>query len=545
MSNCFTTGGWYGAAGGVLNSNGTKEITNVSYINEEIDDLLFYLNYATSCIDSASGTIIFPGGDQVYTDTSVAYGLVTSALDGSITFSSTNPTATFYLFIGSPTDTSPIDLTQLTIKAGGNVQPYNIYLISNFSVTLGGDYEGNFIVSSITGAATITGSANCILGSISTVPLTVYWGVPRYVSTYAAIGYTLLDMQITGGVFGVTAVSPTNVYGNSTEITNQSNNLDELQNVVNFRTEFNTFITFHTQVYNNDYVLQVDTVNTTSKTVFPVEDGFYYQINKNNDVITVTFAKTGPEYHYYFYNDSSDIDLNRITFSNMENMITSNIYFITSSNNNYSIYLSSNKTYYGTFISGYGLETNPSPSGSAYATVYGSVYGTYTNNSNGYPAFLNVNFATVCFMEGSKILTDQWYVPVEELKEGDTVMTFGELVDNQCVSDNVPMKILRMQKHVRKASLKTSPIVFTKNVFGVNCPFENLYVSPNHGMIDRKGRRFPAKKFVNHVSIFQDPTVDTITYYHIELAKHCTVMANGVLTETYNDPRSEQLAKTG
>jgi hypothetical protein len=148
-------------------------------------------------------------------------------------------------------------------------------------------------------------------------------------------------------------------------------------------------------------------------------------------------------------------------------------------------------------------------------------------------------------MEGSKILTDQWYVPVEELKEGDTVMTFGELVDNQCVSDNVPMKILRMQKHVRKASLKTSPIVFTKNVFGVNCPFENLYVSPNHGMIDRKGRRFPAKKFVNHVSIFQDPTVDTITYYHIELAKHCTVMANGVLTETYNDPRSEQLAKTG
>ena len=99
------------------------------------------------------------------------------------------------------------------------------------------------------------------------------------------------------------------------------------------------------------------------------------------------------------------------------------------------------------------------------------------------------------------------------------------------------MPILKIKKYVRKASLATCPVVFTKNAFGVNAPYEDLYVSPNHGMVDRKGRLVPAKKFVNNSSIFQDPTFDSVTYYHIELATHCTVRANGILTETYNYPK--------
>jgi hypothetical protein len=358
--------------------------------------------------------------------------------------------------------------------------------------------------------------------------LNIHIGVPRYVSTYAAIGFGLSDMVINGGSYGTLGGNFVDVTGNSTFVSDENTNETELNNVQFFFNQYTSFLTS-----TGRYSLSKVTIGSSSMQLDPIEYGSYYEISLgSNTPISLTFSVTDPNYTYCFYNTSSisRLELSRITFSNMNDINPLNIYFVSTTDINLGY-----ATYAGTFIStAVILSDNTTNKG----TVYGSVYG-LTKNNTSYPKSINVNFATVCFMEGTKILTDQWYVPVEELNEGDTVMTFGELVDNQCSSDNVPMKILRMQKHVRKASSKTSPIVFTKNVFGVNCPFENLYVSPNHGMIDRKGRRYPAKKFINNTSIFQDPTVDTITYYHVELATHCAVMANGVLTETYS-PKKRQ-----
>jgi hypothetical protein len=326
-------------------------------------------------------------------------------------------------------------------------------------------------------------------------------------------------MNIDGGYYGY-GYTQSNITGNSILVdipTVQA----ELTNVQYFHDQYISFLSDASR-----YSLSNTLISSSSMDIFPIQYGYYYSINISGMTpITLTFLyPNNTENVYYFYNPtstSSKLDLSRITFVNMDYINPHNIYFVSDTD----IYLGST-TYQGTFIS---LTTMvPTPDFDDRPTVNGSLFNLGNNNI----AQINVNFTTVCFMEGVKILTDQWYVPVEELKEGDMVMTFGELVDNQCVSDHVPMKIVRMQKHLRKASAKTSPIVFTKNVFGINSPFENLYVSPNHGMIDRKGRLTPAKKFINHISIFQDPTIETITYYHIELEKHCTVMANGVLTET-------------
>ena len=73
-------------------------------------------------------------------------------------------------------------------------------------------------------------------------------------------------------------------------------------------------------------------------------------------------------------------------------------------------------------------------------------------------------------------------------------------------------------------------------MFGINHPFEDLYVSPNHGIVARNGRLYPAKKFVNGTTVYQDPTIATMTYYHIKLAGHYVITANGVAAETYRDP---------
>jgi hypothetical protein len=64
-----------------------------------------------------------------------------------------------------------------------------------------------------------------------------------------------------------------------------------------------------------------------------------------------------------------------------------------------------------------------------------------------------------------------------------------------------------------------------------------LYVSKNHGVFDRRGVLQPANKYVNGNTIYQDPTIDQLTYYHIELEAHCAITANGVMVESYTAPR--------
>jgi hypothetical protein len=256
----------------------------------------------------------------------------------------------------------------------------------------------------------------------------------------------------------------------------------------------------------------------------------WYEIRTNVSG-SITFSSVNPIARFYMYITNDPIDLSNLSIVCGGNVQYSNIYIISKG----AIILGAND-YYGNFLVGditgvEGTRVIGTVSALNSETIgYGSATGTMT--------MLNIIFTTPCFMQGTKVLTDQWYIPVEKLKVGDMVMTYGELHDKCHVRDNVrPMPIVNIMKYVRRASPASCPVVFTKNAFGVNAPYEDLYVSPNHGMVDRKGRLFPAKKFVNNSSIFQDPTFETVTYYHLELERHCAVLVNGVLAETYNLPK--------
>jgi hypothetical protein len=82
-------------------------------------------------------------------------------------------------------------------------------------------------------------------------------------------------------------------------------------------------------------------------------------------------------------------------------------------------------------------------------------------------------------------------------------------------------------------------------------PFEDLYVSPNHGiqvkdtMIShntvlnkKKYKRVNARDLVNGKTITQSTKTENVTYYHIELDKHSMVIANGVPAESYLDVKN-------
>uniref|UniRef100_A0A6C0BAM8 Hedgehog/Intein (Hint) domain-containing protein n=1 Tax=viral metagenome TaxID=1070528 RepID=A0A6C0BAM8_9ZZZZ len=144
---------------------------------------------------------------------------------------------------------------------------------------------------------------------------------------------------------------------------------------------------------------------------------------------------------------------------------------------------------------------------------------------------------TLCFLKGTKILTENGYVNVEDLKVGDTVVSYGSIIDNSDVqfSKMIQSKpITWISKFFAEGDASDLPVCFKAGSLGENLPLNDLFVSPGHRMIlDEK--MVVAGSIVNGETIVQEDTNETIEYYHFELDCHSVIMAEGVLTETFLD----------
>ena len=85
---------------------------------------------------------------------------------------------------------------------------------------------------------------------------------------------------------------------------------------------------------------------------------------------------------------------------------------------------------------------------------------------------------------------------------------------------------------VNKLNTSSRPICITKNSLAKNFPFQNLYVSPNHSIII-DGEMVLAKDLINEITIYQDSECEDVEYYHLECENHSTVIANGIVSESY------------
>lgn len=134
----------------------------------------------------------------------------------------------------------------------------------------------------------------------------------------------------------------------------------------------------------------------------------------------------------------------------------------------------------------------------------------------------------VCYAKGTLILTNRGYVPIEKLRAGHKIVTQGKIVDH----------VLRPKSNVERVvwvshfTSQEGPICITKDAFGENYPFEDLYVSPDHCMLIH-GKTVRAKYLVNDDTIYKE--AGETVYYHVECEKHSAIVANGVLSETYVD----------
>lgn len=139
----------------------------------------------------------------------------------------------------------------------------------------------------------------------------------------------------------------------------------------------------------------------------------------------------------------------------------------------------------------------------------------------------------ICFVKGTKIMTNRGFVPIEDITLNDSVVTTG-IINNSKVSPIGLMKTPIVfignfsEYHLTNIS---RPIVISKNALGANVPTEDVRVSPDHAIVINKITVY-AKYLVNGVTIYRDMECNSVVYYHIMTQNHFTLNSSGLWSES-------------
>ena len=152
----------------------------------------------------------------------------------------------------------------------------------------------------------------------------------------------------------------------------------------------------------------------------------------------------------------------------------------------------------------------------------------------------------ICFTPGTRISTPDGVKPIEELHEGDKIMT----------RDSGPQEIMwigrrRMTGARMFVMPELRPIRFRPGALGIERPDQELLVSPEHRMLIRGSVArslfntpevlVPARDLVNGSTISVDLKVREVEYIHMLLPHHQVIWANGVEAESFH-PASAALS---
>lgn len=135
----------------------------------------------------------------------------------------------------------------------------------------------------------------------------------------------------------------------------------------------------------------------------------------------------------------------------------------------------------------------------------------------------------LCFLAGTRIATPAGEVAVEDLNVGDLVLT----ADGR----SLPVRFIGRQTIVRRFSRSEEnlPIQISAGALGHNLPVRDLFVSRAHA-IGFGDVLVQAGALVNGTTIRRATELpNTFTYYHVEVAEHVLLLAEGVAAESFID----------
>lgn len=137
-----------------------------------------------------------------------------------------------------------------------------------------------------------------------------------------------------------------------------------------------------------------------------------------------------------------------------------------------------------------------------------------------------------CFVSGTRILTERGEVAVEDLREGDRVVTVEN--EGQTVRQVRWIGHRQIDLAIHPDPEMMSPIRIRCDAIGENIPHRDLLVSADHAIfID--GKLIPARMLVNGTTIVKETCARKVHYFHIELDQHSVLFAEGLTAESYLD----------
>ena len=138
----------------------------------------------------------------------------------------------------------------------------------------------------------------------------------------------------------------------------------------------------------------------------------------------------------------------------------------------------------------------------------------------------------VCFAAGTRISTPEGEVAVEDLRPGDAVATLRDHVRVASPVTWIGRRRVNLAHH--RDVEQVAPILIRRDAFTQGVPARDLRVSPDHCLfID--GGLIPARLLINGATIVQETGLRAVEYFHVELAAHSVLLAEGLPAESYLD----------
>jgi hypothetical protein len=134
----------------------------------------------------------------------------------------------------------------------------------------------------------------------------------------------------------------------------------------------------------------------------------------------------------------------------------------------------------------------------------------------------------ICFLPGTAIATPDGEKPIERLAVGDLILTASGQVRPIVWIGTGRVLATRGQRGV------ATPVIVRKDALAPNVPNRDLHVTKAHAVyIDDV--LIPVEFLVNHRTIVWDDRAQEVELYHVELATHDILIANGAPAESYRE----------
>ena len=147
-----------------------------------------------------------------------------------------------------------------------------------------------------------------------------------------------------------------------------------------------------------------------------------------------------------------------------------------------------------------------------------------------YPLFYGFgDFNPPCFVAGTRIATARGEIAVEALRVGDSVVALR----SRRFAEVTWLGHRRLECGSHPRGHDVWPVRVAAHAFAPGMPHRDLLLSPDHALF-LDGTLVPVRFLLNGATITQE-RVTKVTYWHVELATHDVLLANGLPAESYLD----------